>query len=120
MDHHCPWLATCVGYHNLKPFLLYSFYQVIMGELVLVMLIYRWYSAPDELTKDRKDLSDFGAWCYWISIVINGPMCLGLWKLAYTGYYIVLYENMSSVESAKTPMVHRYPFVGIGFGMKYA
>ncbi|XP_051912773.1 uncharacterized protein LOC127595124 [Hippocampus zosterae] len=36
MDHHCPWINNCIGFHNRKPFILMLFYGVLTLLLALV------------------------------------------------------------------------------------
>ena len=41
MDHYCPWVGNCIGYHNLKPFICYVTYQSIATGTAIVLIIQR-------------------------------------------------------------------------------
>ncbi|CAD8050487.1 unnamed protein product [Paramecium primaurelia] len=36
MDHHCPWINTCVGYQNRKQFILLLFYALLFNFITIV------------------------------------------------------------------------------------
>lgn len=120
MDHHCPWVANCVGYYNQKSFYQFLFYAML-GNLVgfVLLSIKLWYidfSFQGNIPKGIKVDNPFQLIWYMaesINVIIGASCALAMTfsiGLLFMRQTFMLMNNQTTIEKKMYPQWENSPY----------
>lgn len=95
MDHHCPWFACCIGFHNHKYFVQYLYYVTAFSFICFVVSFYNLYLFlwQEQLYANEEFLSINSVMLFVVSIAFT----LAVATFAIFLTYLVL-KNVTTIE----------------------